>query len=94
MFGIISIFLHLPFRQIFTILLPTCRCVVSGPQTSLNAADCPEIPVLEQLEFNLRWFGRNGLAAVADFSMGVGLCPSIQFGAISKLFRAEANLQR
>src|SRR5712664_3399943 len=64
--------LHLPFRQILTILLQTCRCVVSGSQTT----NCPENSVLEQLDFCR--FGRNGLAAVADASMGVGLGVSIK----------------
>src|SRR5713101_8173917 len=75
--------LHLPFRQILTILLQTCRCFVLGLQASLNATNCPENSVLEQVDFNFCRFGRNGLAAVAEASMGVGPGVSIEIHAFA-----------
>jgi hypothetical protein len=56
---------------------------VSGSQTSLNATSRPEIPVLEQLDFNFCWFGRNSLAAVAVANMDVGPDESILFPALT-----------
>ena len=66
---------------------PRGRCVarvVSDLQTSLDAANCPENSVLEQLDFNFCWFDRNGLVAVAAVSMGVALVASIEFKAFTK----------